>query len=84
MSKETCTHYRKGNKVYRIDGGTLEFDGTPEKAHKKNEKYKDEYTTYTRKGKKLICVGRYYINHGINAAKRYVRNNNLDSYTMDE
>jgi len=79
--RDNATHYRKGAIVYTVDG-TLEFDGRPE-----NGAFETIYTdsNYTKKryNKKMSCVGRFYNNRGINAAKRYVRTNNLVSYNQD-
>lgn len=72
------THYRKGAKVYTVDGDTLEFNGTPENAGK--EVYNDSYTENKRGTKIVKTNARYYVNRGINAAKRYVRSNGLVSY----
>ena len=75
------THYRKGAKVFAIDGDILEFNGTPENASK--ELYVDTAYTKKRYNKDVHCTGRFYNNRGINTAKRYVRKNNLNSYNKD-
>ncbi len=77
---KNCTHYRKGSKVFTVNGD-VEFDGTPAKVSK--ELYVDNQYSKKRYNKTITCTGRFYNNRGINAAKRYVRKNNLNSYTME-
>ena len=72
------THFRKGAKVFTNDG-VLEFDGTPANVANK-ENYVDAPFENKRGTKKVTGVGRFYTNKGINAAKRYIRKNNLNSY----
>ncbi|MCP3899150.1 MAG: hypothetical protein GY707_05455 [Desulfobacteraceae bacterium] len=74
------THYRKGNKVYTVDD-TLEFNGAPENMQK--GLYNDSNVTYKRGKKSIKCTARFYVNRGVNKAKRYVRKNNLNSYNKD-
>jgi hypothetical protein len=78
---QKATHYRKGAKVIKIEGNTVEFDGTPDNV-KSKDKYVDQSFEYTRGKKKISGNGRFYINHGINAAKRYVRKNGLVTYNV--
>ena len=75
------THYRKGAKVIKIEGNVVEFDGTPDNVRSK-ERYVDESFSNTRGKKKITGVGRFYVNKGINAAKRYVRKNGLVTYNV--
>jgi len=73
--KNKCTHYRNGHLVFKVDG-TLEFDGSPD------NKSKLDFVNESGRSKKLkkSYVGKYFVNKGINKAKRYVRKNNLVSY----
>ena len=75
-----CTHYRKGAVVHTTSG-EIEFDGRPEGVSK--DLYVDTAYTKKRYNKNVSCVGRFYNNRGVNAAKRYVRKNGLVSYNQD-
>ena len=63
--------YRKDAIVFN-DEGNIEFDGRPEKGSG-NAKYVDTAYSKKRYGKTISCVGRFYNDHGINKAKRYIR-----------
>jgi len=75
------THYRKGSKVFSIEGNKLEFDGTPKDVRKGI--FDDVSVTYKRGKKTFMCNARFYVNRGINKAKNYVRKNRLVSYNID-
>lgn len=81
MQKGEYTHYRKGALVYKVDG-TLEFDGRPENMD--SEPTKLLSTEIKKRGTRGrgTCIGLYYSNRGINAAKRFVRTNNISSYNV--
>ena len=74
------THYRKGGKVFTVDGN-LEFNGTPDNASK--DLYVDTFVENKRGKKTIKTNARFYVNHGINAAKLYVRKNGLKSINKD-
>lgn len=73
------THYRDGNKVYTLDG-TLEFNGAPE--NQQAGIWSLEGVTLKRGTTTTHCTGKYYINHGINKAKKYIRSNGITSFNI--